>query len=83
MVSKQLLGDTNGAVMVEVTIMLSIILVLVLGGIELLFLFYQWNAAAKAVQIGCESAWQLGTIKRYDAAGVATLHGNVSRARAC
>jgi len=56
MASKHLLRDTNGAVMVEVTIMLSIILVLVFGGIDLLFLFYQWNAAAKAVQIGARLA---------------------------
>ena len=42
--------------MVEVTIMLSITLVLVLGAIDFLLLFYQWNAAAKAVQIGARLA---------------------------
>jgi hypothetical protein len=40
--------------MVEVTIMLSITLVLVMGAIDFLLLFYQWNAAAKAVQIGTD-----------------------------
>jgi Flp pilus assembly pilin Flp len=50
------LRDQRGAVMVEVTIMLSITLVLVLGAIDLLLLFYQWNAAAKAAQIGARLA---------------------------
>jgi Flp pilus assembly pilin Flp len=49
------LRDQRGAVMVEVTIMLSITLVLVLGAIYFLLLFYQWNAAAKAVQIGARA----------------------------
>jgi Flp pilus assembly pilin Flp len=50
------LRDQGGAVMVEVTIMLSLTLVLVLGAIDFLLLFYQWNAAAKAVQIGARLA---------------------------
>jgi len=50
------LRDQRGAVMVEVTIMLSITLVLVLGAIDFLLLFYQWNAAAKAMQIGARLA---------------------------
>jgi hypothetical protein len=52
----RLLRDQRGAVMVEVTIMLSLTLVLVMGGIDFLLLFYQWNAAAKAVQIGARLA---------------------------
>jgi Flp pilus assembly protein TadG len=51
---KYFLRDQRGAVMVEVTIMLSITLVLVMGAIDFLLLFYQWNAAAKAVQIGTD-----------------------------
>jgi Flp pilus assembly pilin Flp len=50
------LRDQRGAVMVEVAIMLSLTLVLVLGSIDFLLLFYQWNAAAKAVQIGARLA---------------------------
>ena len=50
------LRDQRGAVMVEVTIMLSITLILVFGAIDFLLLFYQWNAAAKAVQIGARLA---------------------------
>jgi hypothetical protein len=50
------LRDQQGSVIVEVTVMLSITLVLVLGAIDFLLLFYQWNAAAKAVQIGARLA---------------------------
>jgi Flp pilus assembly pilin Flp len=56
MSAKYFLRDQHGAVMVEVTIMLSITLVLVFGAIDFLLLFYQWNAAAKAVQIGARLA---------------------------
>jgi Flp pilus assembly protein TadG len=56
MPAKYFLRDQRGAVMVEVTIMLSITLVLVMGAIDFLLLFYQWNAAAKAVQIGTRLA---------------------------
>ena len=48
--------DQRGAVIVEVTIVLTFMFVLVLGGIEFLLLFYQWNAAAKAVQVGARLA---------------------------
>jgi len=44
--------DQRGAVIVEVTIVMTLMFVLVPGGIEFLLLFYQWNAAAKVVQIG-------------------------------
>src|SRR5262249_47168525 len=56
MSAKYFLRDQHGAVMVEVTIMLSITLVLVFGAVDFLLLFYQWNAAAKAVQIGARLA---------------------------
>ncbi len=48
--------DTNGGVLVEVTVMMSIMFVVILGLIDFLFLFYQWNAAAKAVQVGARIA---------------------------
>lgn len=50
------LRDQRGAVMVEVSIMLPLTLVLVLGAIDFLWLFYQWNAAAKATQMGARLA---------------------------
>src|SRR5499433_4160609 len=56
MSAKYFLRDQQGSVIVEVTVMLSITLVLVLGAIDFLLLFYQWNAAAKAVQIGARLA---------------------------
>jgi hypothetical protein len=56
MSAKYFLRDQQGSVLVEVTIMLSIALVLVLGAIDFLLLFYQWNAAAKAVQTGARLA---------------------------
>ena len=56
MSAKYFLRDQQGSVLVEVTIVLSITLVLVLGAIDFLLLFYQWNAAAKAVQIGARLA---------------------------
>ena len=56
MSAKYFWRDQQGAVMVEVTIMLSITLILVFGAIDFLLLFYQWNAAAKAVQIGARLA---------------------------
>jgi TadE-like protein len=48
--------DNNGAVLVEATIMMTIMFVLVLGSVDFLFAFYQWNAAAKAVQVGARIA---------------------------
>src|SRR5258708_9182334 len=48
--------DNNGAVLVEATIMMTIMFVFVLGSIDFLFAFYQWNAAAKAVQVGARIA---------------------------
>jgi uncharacterized protein (UPF0333 family) len=49
-------NDENGAVLVEVSIVMTIMLVFVLGAIEFLLLFYQWNSAAKAVEMGARLA---------------------------
>src|SRR5215831_18575195 len=56
MSAKSFLRDQQGSVLVEVTITLSITLILLFGAIDFLLLFYQWNAAAKAVQIGARLA---------------------------
>jgi Flp pilus assembly pilin Flp len=48
--------DNNGAVLVEATIMMAIMFVLILGSVDFLFAFYQWNAAAKAAQVGARIA---------------------------
>ena len=46
----------GGAVLVEVTVVMTIMFVFILGSIEFLFALYQWNAATKAVQIGARLA---------------------------
>jgi Flp pilus assembly protein TadG len=48
--------DDGGAVLVEVTIVMTIMFVFILGSIEFLFAMFQWNAATKAVQIGARIA---------------------------
>src|SRR5262245_33630652 len=62
MSAKYFLRDQQGSVMVEVTIILSVTLVLVLGAIDFVLLFYQWYAAAKAVQIGARLAAVSGPV---------------------
>jgi Flp pilus assembly protein TadG len=49
-------GDTSGAVLVEVTVTMTLMFVFILGSIDFLFAFYQWNAATKAVQVGARIA---------------------------
>lgn len=49
-------ADKSGSVLVEATIMLTIMFVFVLGSIDFLFAFYEWNAATKAVQVGARIA---------------------------
>jgi hypothetical protein len=48
--------NDEGAVLVEVTVVMTIMLVFILGSIEFLFALFQWNAATKAVQIGARIA---------------------------
>jgi Flp pilus assembly pilin Flp len=52
----RLTRDQSGAVLVEVTVVMVLILVFILGSIDFLFAFYQWNTASKAVQIGARIA---------------------------
>ena len=53
---RQLMRDERGGVLVEVTALIPILLVFVLGGVDFLFAFYQWNAAGKAVERGARIA---------------------------
>jgi Flp pilus assembly protein TadG len=48
--------DGAGAVLVETTVVMALIFVFILGSIDFLFAFYQWNAASKAVQVGARIA---------------------------
>ena len=52
----RLARDRNGAVLVEVAVMMTIMFIFLLGSIEFLFAFYEWNLAAKAVQVGTRIA---------------------------
>lgn len=51
-----ILRDEDGSVLVEVTVVMTIMFVFLLGSIEFLFIFYQWNSAGKAVEIGLRIA---------------------------
>lgn len=48
--------EENGAVMVEMTIVMVLLLILTLGFVDFGYAFYQWNAASKAVQAGARLA---------------------------
>jgi Flp pilus assembly protein TadG len=49
-------GDEAGSVLVEFAVLLPVIVIIVFGSVDLLYAFYQWNAAAKAVAIGARIA---------------------------
>ena len=48
--------DQDGAVLVETTVLIPILLVFLLGAVDFLIAFYQWSAAAKAVEVGARIA---------------------------
>ena len=48
--------DKEGAVFAEFAFLLPVIVLIVFGSVDFLYAFYQWNAAAKAVQIGARIA---------------------------
>jgi hypothetical protein len=56
MMALRFVRDTNGGVLVEVTITITIMFLFVLGSIDFLFAFHQWNAATKAAQMGVRIA---------------------------
>src|SRR5262249_25192078 len=68
--------DQRGAVMIEATIAMTIVFVLVLGAIDVFLLFYQWNAAAKAVEVGA----RLAAVSDPVAAGLNRLSRSVVNA---
>jgi len=53
---KKLARDEHGSVLVETTVMMTILFLFLLGAVDFLFAFYQWNAAAKAVHVGARLA---------------------------
>jgi Flp pilus assembly protein TadG len=56
MTAAPLEADETGAVFVEVAVLFPIILTVLFGSVDLLYAFYQWNAAAKAVEVGARIA---------------------------
>jgi Flp pilus assembly protein TadG len=48
--------DTDGASMVEFTIVMALLFIVVLGFVDFGYALYQWNSASKAVQIGARMA---------------------------
>ena len=52
----KLLRDTRGSVLVETTIVLPMFLVLVLGTIDVIFMFFDWAKANKAAYVGARAA---------------------------
>jgi Flp pilus assembly pilin Flp len=52
----RLARDEDGGPLVEVAVILPILILFLFGGIDFMNALYQWNAAAKAVQIGARIA---------------------------
>lgn len=48
--------DETGAVFAEFALLLPLVVTVVCGSIDFLYAFYQWNAAAKAVEVGARIA---------------------------
>jgi Flp pilus assembly protein TadG len=48
--------DEFGSVLVEFAILLPVVITVLFGSVDLLSAFYQWNAAAKAVEVGARIA---------------------------
>lgn len=48
--------EESGAVFAEFAILLPLVVTIVCGSIDFLYAFYQWNAAAKAVEVGARIA---------------------------
>ena len=50
------LRNQSGSILVEFAVLLPVIVLIVFGSVDLLYAFYQWNAAAKAVAVGARIA---------------------------
>ncbi|WP_214474146.1 TadE/TadG family type IV pilus assembly protein [Mesorhizobium sp. dw_380] len=69
--------DESGAVMVEFTISMVVLLVLTLGFVDFGYAWFQWNSATKAVEIGARMASISTPIApEIAAAGLATIPGD-------
>ena len=48
--------EDSGAVFAEFAVLLPVVVTIVCGSIDFLYAFYQWNAAAKAAEVGARIA---------------------------
>jgi Flp pilus assembly pilin Flp len=53
---RSILKDNEGATMVEFTIVMMVLFLLTLGMVDVGNMFFQWNSAEKATQVGVRSA---------------------------
>ncbi len=68
----QLARDEDGGPLVEVAIILPILILFLFGGVDFMNALYQWNAAAKAVQIGA----RIAAVSDPVASGLSSLSSN-------
>jgi hypothetical protein len=68
--ASKLLHDVTGSVLVEYTIVFPLFIVLVLGTVDVTYMFFDWSLANKAAYIGARTAVVLDpvdpTVKTYD-----------------
>jgi TadE-like protein len=69
----ELARDENGGPLVEVAILLPILILFLFGGVDFMNALYQWNAAAKAVQIGA----RIAAVSDPVASGFSSISDNV------
>ena len=69
----ELARDEDGGPLVEVAITLPILILFLFGGVDFMNALYQWNAAAKAVQIGA----RIAAVSDPVASGLNSISDNV------
>jgi hypothetical protein len=69
----QLARDEDGGPLVEVAIILPILILFLFGGVDFMNALYQWNAAAKAVEIGA----RIAAVSDPIASGLASIADDV------
>jgi len=69
----RLARDEDGGPLVEVAITLPFLILFLFGGVDFMSALYQWNAAAKAVQIGA----RIAAVSDPVASGLSSISDNV------
>src|ERR1700744_5259401 len=68
----RLARDEDGGPLVEVAVLLPILILFLFGGVDFMNALYQWNAAAKAVEIGA----RIAAVSDPIASGLASIADN-------